>query len=260
MESRRLDHIFVCADDYAMAPGVGRAIRRLASAGRIDGTSCMATSPFWPEEGAALRALGAPIETGLHLTFTGTGHPTLGELAARAFSGRLDAAAITAQLDRQLDAFERVWGGPPDFIDGHQHVHQFPTIRSAVLALWDRRLDRARTWLRVTDSQIGTILRIGAAPVKALAIAALGRAMRLAASNAGIRMNDSFVGVYDFSAQIPYPTLFARMAAEAHGRTVVMCHPGEVDDALRAADPLVEMRAFECAYFEGPDYAALRAR
>jgi predicted glycoside hydrolase/deacetylase ChbG (UPF0249 family) len=255
-----LDHIFVCADDYAIAPGVSRAIRRLASAGRIDATSCMATSSFWPEEGAALRALAAPVEAGLHLTFTGIDRPTLGALAMRAFAGRLDGAEIAAEIDRQLDAFERVWGRPPDFIDGHQHVHQFPAIRSVVLALWDRRLDRTRTWLRVTDSRIGAVLRVGAAPVKALAIAALGRAMHRAARKAGIRTNDGFAGVYDFSARIPYPILFARMAAEARGRTVVMCHPGEVDDALRAADPLVDMRAVECAYFEGPDYAALRAR
>ena len=260
MECTRLDHIFVCADDYAIAPGVSRAIRRLASAGRIDGTSCMATSVFWPEEGAALRALGASLEAGLHLTFTGIGRPTLGALAMRAFTGQLDAAEIAAEIDGQLDAFERVWGKPPDFIDGHQHVHQFPTIRSAVLTLWDRRLDRARTWLRVTDSEVGAIFRIGAAPAKALAIAALGRTMHRAARKAGIRTNDNFAGVYDFSARVPYPALFARMAAEARGRTVVMCHPGEVDDALRAADPLVDMRAVECAYFEGPEYAALRAK
>ncbi len=220
----------------------------------------MATSAFWPEEGAALRALAAPLETGLHLTFTGIGRPTLGVLAMHAFTGQLDEAGIAAEIDRQLDAFERVWGNPPDFIDGHQHVHQFPTIRSAVLALWDRRLDRTRTWLRVTDSRIGAIFRIGAAPAKALAIAALGRSMHRAARKAGIRTNDSFAGVYDFSACIPYPALFTRMAAEAHGHTVVMCHPGEIDNALRAADPLVDMRAVECAYFEGPDYAALRAK
>jgi chitin disaccharide deacetylase len=255
-----LSQILVCADDYAIAPGVGRAIRRLALAGRIDATSCMATSPFWPEEGAALRALGAPIQAGLHLTFTGVGRPTLGTLALAAFSGRLDSATISAELDRQLDAFERVWGRPPDFIDGHQHVHQMPTIRRAVVALWRRRLDRRQTWLRVTDNRISAILRVGTAPVKTLAIAALGRAMRHAAQKADIRTNDSFAGVYDFSAQIPYAVLFARMFAQARGWSVVMCHPGEIDDALRSVDPVVDMRAVELDYFEGPDYAALRAK
>ncbi|MBI3506757.1 MAG: ChbG/HpnK family deacetylase [Proteobacteria bacterium] len=255
-----MDHIFVCADDYAIAPGVSRAIRRLAAAGSIDATSCMATSRFWSEEGAALRALAAPVEVGLHLTLTGEGRSTLGALAMQAFAGRIDRTAIAAELDRQLDRFERVWGRPPDFIDGHQHVHQFPTVRAAVLALWERRLDRARTWLRVTDGDIVAILRIGAAPAKALAIAALGRAMRHSARKQAIRTNDAFAGAYDFSSPVAYPELFARMTARPHGRTLVMCHPGEIDDELRAADPLVDMRAVELAYFESSAYAALRAK
>ncbi len=255
-----MDTIIVCADDYAIAPGVCRAIRRLAAAGRIDATSCMSTTAFWPDEGRALRATGASIEVGLHLALTGPGGHSLGRLARAAFSGQLDREAVEADIARQIDAFERVWGSPPDFIDGHQHVHQFPTIRAAVLALWDRRLDRQRTWLRVTDAGIGAILRAGAAPLKSVAIAALGRAMKHSARRAGIRTNDSFAGVYDFSGRQPYGELFARMLAQANGRTVVMCHPGDVDAELAAADTLVDMRAVECAYFESDAYADLRAR
>ena len=186
-----MDPIIVCADDYAIAPGVGRAIRRLAAAGRIDATGCMSTTAFWPDEGHALRALGAPIAVGLHLALTGPGSTTLGQLAREAFSGRLDGGAVGAEISRQIDAFERVWGSPPDFLDGHQHVHQFPTIRAAVLGLWDRRLDRERTWLRVTDAGLGAILRVGAAPLKGFAISVLGRSMKRAARKAGIRTNDS---------------------------------------------------------------------
>jgi predicted glycoside hydrolase/deacetylase ChbG (UPF0249 family) len=255
-----VDTIIVCADDYAIAPGVSRAIRRLATAGRIDATSCMSTTAFWPDEGRTLRATGAPIEVGLHLALTGPGGSSLGRLARAAFSGRLDREAVEADIARQIDAFERVWGSPPDFIDGHQHVHQFPTIRAAVLALWDRRLDRERTWLRITDAGIGAVLRAGVAPLKSLAIAALGRAMKHSARRAGIRTNDGFGGVYDFSGRQPYGEMFERMLAQASGRTVVMCHPGEVDGDLKAADILVDMRAVECAYFESDAYIDLRAR
>jgi chitin disaccharide deacetylase len=255
-----VDTIIVCADDYAISPGVSRAIRRLAAAGSIDATSCMSTTAFWPDEGRALRTSKAPIEVGLHLALTGSGSRSLGRLARDAFSGRLDRAAVEIEIDRQIDAFERVWGSPPDFIDGHQHVHQFPTVRAAVLARWDRRLDRGRTWLRVSDAGIGAILRAGTAPLKSLAIAALGRAMKRSARRVGIRTNDSLAGVYDLSARRPYGELFERMCDAARGRTVIMCHPGDVDAALRDADALVDVRAVECAYFESDAYRDLRAR
>ncbi len=247
----------VCADDYAIAPGVSRAIRRLAASGRIDATSCMSTTAFWPAEGAALRALGAPISVGIHIALTGAGHTTLGRLAQDAFLGRLERDALAGEIHLQLDAFESVWGAPPDFVDGHQHVHQFPQVRDTILALWTTRLDRTRTWLRVTDSGFGTALRAGA---KGLVIAALGYAMKRAAVRAGISTNDGFAGAYDLSDRTPYGALFERMVARAGGRTLVMCHPGDVDDELRAADPLVEARAVECAYFESDAYAALRRR
>lgn len=244
----------VCADDYAIAPGVSRAIRRLAAAGRIDATSCMATTAFWPAEGAALRALAAPISVGLHVVLTGPGRESLGALARGAFFGRLD---FTGEIHRQLDKFETVWGAPPAFIDGHQHAHQFPQVRDAILGLWNGRLDRTRTWLRVTDSGFGPAMWAGA---KGLAIAALGHAMKRAAVQAGISTNDGFAGIYDLTDRVPYRALFERMVAGAKARTLVMCHPGDVDDALRAADPLVETRAIECAYFESDAYAELRRR
>lgn len=248
-----MDEIIVCADDYAISPGVSRAIRRLAGAGRIDATSCMTDTEFWPAEGAALRSQAPDIQIGLHLAFTGGPRGTLGGLALRAFAGRLDPRAIAVEIERQIDAFERVFGSPPAYIDGHQHTHQFPVIRAAVLALWDRRVDRSRTWLRVSDAPAGP------AALKSVAIGALGRAMKRDARARGIPTNDRLVGAYGFSGKTPYSRIFEDALAQARGKTVVMCHPGEVDDALRAADDLVEPRAAELAYFESDSYAALRA-
>ncbi len=248
-----MNSIIICADDYAIAPGVSRAIRRLAAAARIDATSCMTDTEFWPAEGAALRDLASRIAVGLHLALTGGERGGLGALALRAYAGLLDPRKIEGEIARQLDAFERVWGAPPDFVDGHQHAHQLPVVRDAVLALWDSRLDRTRTWLRVSDAPAGP------AALKSAAIGALGRAMKRAARARGIRTNDTLAGAYGFSTRTPYRAIFEAAAASARGETVVMCHPGEIDAALRAADALVEPRAAELAYFESDDYAALRA-
>lgn len=46
--------VALCADDFALAPGVDRGILALADAGRITALSCMAVSrqpPHWPQSG-----------------------------------------------------------------------------------------------------------------------------------------------------------------------------------------------------------------
>ena len=48
----------LCADDYGLAPGVGRAIRNLIERGRLSATSCMTAGRFWPEEARLLQPLG----------------------------------------------------------------------------------------------------------------------------------------------------------------------------------------------------------
>lgn len=239
--------ILVSADDYAIAPGVSAAIRDLAARGRIGGTSCMTTTPYWPDEGKALRALDSGIQVGVHLAFTGAGRPSLGAFWRDCVFGRVARTDLIADIDRQLDAFERVYGAPPDFIDGHQHTHQFPVARDALFDVWARRLAGRPAWLRVSATPRDSL--------KGAALAALGSAMRARAARHGIRTNDRLTGAYDFSNAVPYGERFARFVAQARGFTVVMCHPGIVDDALRAADELTDAREREYAFFAGDAYA-----
>ncbi|MBE0532400.1 MAG: ChbG/HpnK family deacetylase, partial [Rhodospirillales bacterium] len=139
--------VALCADDYGIAPGVGVAVRDLLARCRLSATSCMAASPHWPEEAAKLKALAGgdgSFEVGLHLTLTDQAPlgamprtaprgrlPSLPRLLGLAVSRTLDAAEVAAEMERQLDAFEAAWGGPPAFVDGHQHAHQLPVIRRA---------------------------------------------------------------------------------------------------------------------------------
>src|SRR5437763_13224710 len=140
--------IWLCADDYAIAPGVGAAIRELIARGRLNATSVMVVAPSFAAEAPPLAALAAErhAAVGLHVTLTGRFRPLtafrpeadgtfppLHEIARRAFLRRLDASALTAEVEAQLAAFTAAFGRAPDFVDGHQHVHLFPHIRDAVL-------------------------------------------------------------------------------------------------------------------------------
>jgi predicted glycoside hydrolase/deacetylase ChbG (UPF0249 family) len=262
----------LCADDYAIAPATSAAIRDLIAAGRLSATSCMTVSPHWPAEAVALQPLRGQADIGLHFTLTafaplaamphtaaaGGAFPSLAALARRAYLRRLDGAEVAAELERQLDRFEEEFGAPPDFIDGHHHVHQLPVVRDAVLAVFRRRLGAGRAWLRLCVEPPAAILRRGVAPVEALAVSAMGLALRQRARRAGIRANRSFRGVRSF-AERGFPDLFERWLKELVPGTLIMCHPGLPDAALAAVDSVVEQRRQEYDFLRGAAFAELLA-
>lgn len=256
--------IVLCADDYGIAPGVSRAIRDLIARGCLSATGCMTTGPYWPGEGAALRPFGDRADLGLHIVLTdqeplgamprtapGGRLPRLGPLTAAAYTGRLDGAEIAAELDRQIARFASVIGAPPVFLDGHQHVHQLPLVRDLVVA----RARASGAYLRYATEPLPAILRRGVAVARAAAISLMGRGLRRRGIEAGIRGNSVFRGVRDFSPKESFPDLFPRYLKRPVPGMMVACHPGLVDDALRAADPVTAPREGEYRYFMDDAFA-----
>ncbi|MGE5503850.1 MAG: ChbG/HpnK family deacetylase [Actinomycetota bacterium] len=258
--------VTLCADDYGLAPGVGEAIRALIASGRLQATGCMCASPFWPAEAALLKPLDGHAHVGVHLTLTDhrplgpmprlapAGRlPPLGALLKAALLGRVDAAEIAAELERQVDAFEAHFGRPPDFLDGHHHVHQLPGVREAAIDLWRRRLPGG--WVRSCWESPAAILARGVDPVRATVIALLGWRFRRLLSAAGVPHNRSFRGVYDLTDRIPYDLLFGRFTQAPGPATLVMCHPGLVDDALKACEHVTTQREVEYRFLASDQMA-----
>ncbi len=261
--------IVLCADDYGIAPGVGKAIRHLLSLGRLSATSCMTTSAFWPEEARALKPLGHAADIGLHLTLTDqrplgamprlapAGRlPGIRRMILLAYGGRLEGREIAAELARQLDRFEAELGRPPDFLDGHQHVHQLPVVREAVIELYRQRLAGRSTYMRYCSEPLAAILNRRHAAAEALVISLLSRGFARRARAAGIPGNRRFSGVHDFSGAVPYPRLFAAFLEDAQPGALVMAHPGLSDAALAEANPVTGQREEEYRYFLSEAFTA----
>ncbi|MBP2231501.1 putative glycoside hydrolase/deacetylase ChbG (UPF0249 family) [Azospirillum agricola] len=266
--------ILLCADDYGLAPGVNAAIRELIALDRLTATSVMSLCPFWAPGAAPLRELAGKADVGLHFTLTDQPPlgpmprlardgrlPPLGRLMALAYGGRLDASEIHDELARQLDAFATAWGGPPAYIDGHQHVHQLPTVREAVA---DALAALPGAYVRLCGEPAGAVLRRGVAVPKALLIGGLGGSLARLARERGIPANNRFSGVYDFATATPFAELLPRfLDTPGHrpdDRPLVMVHPGIPDEDLRRVDSLVEPRRAEHAYLKGPAFADLLDR
>ena len=251
--------LVLCADDYAQSAAISAAIRRLAAQGRLSATSAMVLSPHWPEEAAALRANGrGRIDVGLHLDWTSpfaihAGHGmTLNRAMARAALGGFDRTQATAVIDRQLDAFEAAWDAPPDHVDGHQHVQQFAGIREALVDSLRQRYGGGATapWLRLSRPPVGQ------RDLKARAIAAFGAdALEKISVRADLPRAKALSGIYNFRGDADvYAGHMARWLAGSDAGTVLMCHPGDADEAA-ADDPIAPAREREAQFLASARFA-----
>lgn len=249
--------IVLCADDYAQDAGISAGIRALAAQGRLSATSAMVLSPRWREDAAPLRELRGQIDVGLHLDWTspfaiaaGHGLP-LGAAMRRALLGGFAPAVARGVIERQLDAFEAVWGAPPDHVDGHQHVQQFAGIRQALVGALRQRYGAhaLRPWLRISRAPRGQ------RDLKARVIAALGAdALEKIAFDAGLPCAPGLTGIYGFDGDTAgYARRLAAWLAAAPAGTVVMCHPGLAEGAAAGDDPIAAARQREWHCLAGDD-------
>ena len=248
------------ADDYAMDEGGDQAILILIARKVVTATSAMVLSPRWTQAAGEVAQMNA--DCGLHLDLTSEfaatklATPSLSDLIARAYAGRLDSAAIRDAIEAQLDLFEHALGRPPDFVDGHQHVHQLPVIRSQLTDVLQSRYGAGTARIGI---RIGTPRRWRGA--KARIIGALGAAsMAKLASRLGHPINTDFLGVYGFSPKARLPVLWRRwLTGMRGGIPLAMCHVAVGSSRSTIADPIRPARVKELAWLASDAFQELCA-
>ena len=275
--------IILCADDYALTPGISRGIRELARAGRLSATSVMTVSPYWETEGNLLRTSEPDVSgsfrgvsdrsfsVGLHFTLTdykpltnmydfapGGRLPGLGPLLRRALLKKLDPDEIANELMAQIDRFEAVMGMPPAYIDGHHHVHQLPIIRDVVIEITKDRLGPT-TFVRTCNEPLAGIIRRGVAVPRAMLISVLGRTFAKQARYQGLRGNRGFRGVRNFDPKENVAHLFDAYLTRPEPKMMIMCHPGFDEPVPDILDEIHARRPEEFAFLNSDAFAALMA-
>lgn len=251
--------LIISADDYAQGPAIDHGILDLIRMGRLTATSCLSLSPCWREAAAAITPeIRQQADIGLHLDFTTYSRPVRHshpQLVMRSLLRSLDYQEVKATVAQQLDAFEREMHSAPDYIDGHQHVHQLPQVRDALLAELQARYAGKLPWIRISHPAHDG--------VKGRVISALGSwAMRRQALSRGFAVTDTLLGVYGFdssaaSYQKQLRTWLAMAGKEiGAGRLcALMCHPGL--PGTDVTDPIRQARSVEYEVFCSPGFTGM---
>ncbi len=243
--------IILCADDFGLSAGVNRAILDLVGQKRLSAVSCMSLAPAWAEGAEELKLFREQINAGLHLTLTylppltkemGDRHPPGGKFVLKSWLRLLDKNIIEKELRAQFEKFIAVWGAPPDFIDGHQHVHVLPVVRDIVLRLRNEYAPKA--WMRnvVDFTALDDSWKCGL-------LAVLGwRWLQILKKN-NIPHNKFMRGAYDYHAEpVDYAVMMTAWCS-AGSSALVYCHPGFPDAGLARYDSVLEPRRREYNFF-----------
>jgi predicted glycoside hydrolase/deacetylase ChbG (UPF0249 family) len=222
--------LIVNADDFGRSSGVNAGTLRAHSGGIVTSATVMVLEKA-SARGIREAAEGVPrLSLGLHFVLTGGGSPAaaardLPTLAPRGsfrrtreeLPHRIPEAEVRAELEAQIGLFEMLARKPPTHLDSHHHAALHASVFPVFAAVARERSLRARA---PTDD---------------------ARRMLRAA---GVRTPDHFIDRF-YAASVSVRTLEEILTGLPDGTSELMCHPGLVDDALRAGSTYVEERERE---------------
>ena len=225
--------ISICADDIGQDIEITDASLNLFDQQRLNKISILIQGPAARQrvhEISLAREKG--LEVGLHFNLTLRFNDTdfcmpLNQLIILSQLRLLPSIKINQQIEIQLKLFEDTFQFKPDFIDGHQHVHQFPQIREELIrVIKEFNFNDPNFWIR------STILPINKKDIpekfKCNLLNILGGYQFIQMlNNANIQFNKGFLGVYNFNAPNTrsYRLLMQKWLSLAEPNALIMCHP-----------------------------------
>ncbi len=254
--------LIINADDYGRSKGVSAGIREAHLSGVVTTTTVMTNLPGAIEEVGRVQTECLNLGLGVHLNLT-AGPPcapaekvqTLLDLNGQfldrdtilASPERLDPGQVEMEFRAQIEAFLST-GALIDHLDSHNH------IVALNFELWELYLTLAEEngcGVRPSfPSDVPKELLSGLYPANALSFASQDAVKRLNSSE--ITHPDHFL-VSFFGPGATIDNLLYRISNLEPGVSELMCHPGHVDETLRAESGYARERAEELSILTHPE-------
>jgi predicted glycoside hydrolase/deacetylase ChbG (UPF0249 family) len=214
--------IIICADDFGISPQVNNAIIKLLELKKISAVSCLVTGRGWHDSANVLGRFRDDVDIGLHLSYH---EMSFNKVLRLAYLGRLDREKIFSGFKTQLDCFFKELGRFPDFIDGHQHIHQLPIMRLALMDLINTmRVDKI--YIRNSSVSLNDIFSRKISILKNILIAIPGMSLKRYLSKMHICTNNDLLGIYDYDVNNNPDEIFETfLKTVKHPNTILMVHP-----------------------------------
>ncbi len=248
----------IIADDYGLGPKHSSVMRELLDAGAIDGVSVMTGGPEFESDVSALRTvLRGNQAVGLHFNLTHAftnfdRRTSVRNLLGGQLIGRIDRAWVRREIETQWEQFVAVWGRPPAFVDGHEHVHALPSVaRELARFLVSRNFSGSVRYVgtphpirRLFDaSNLGTA-------AKSIVLSLLGAVQKRILLRHRIRHNTDFGGIAPLNDKEQLARHYGRLLGATNMRAIVMVHPGSEQDAHQTPGHDPNCRRFEAEFLK----------
>ena len=232
-----MKRLIVNADDFGMTAEISRGILAAASAGMVLQTTAMASSPALEESLRLLSSSGLDLDVGLHATLTWgapllppSDIPTLvgpdglflsrAALMKRAILGGISVDEAYRELRAQCERLLSL-RGKVSHLDGHHHVHVFPTISLAAERVAEK------FGIRYVRSPVeGRWSPLKLSPLRRMAVALLPASSPGFWRRRGFCTSDHFGGFSLGAGENIKERWLSALGAMRGGTTEIMVHPG----------------------------------
>jgi hopanoid biosynthesis associated protein HpnK len=276
-------NLIVNADDLGWTAGVNRGIAEAHRNGIVTSASLLANGAAFAG-GVRLARENPRLSVGVHLNLS-DGAPVAGREAvpsllneAGEFAGGPEGLLLkiamrglaTGEVEQEWEAQIRKVrdaGVAVTHLDGHKHVHMLPGLFEIALRLAKRhgigaiRVSHETSGLRTALSsgaelRPSVVLKQG---VQARGLKLLARDAREKVERAGISTADYFCGIAQ-TGELTKEGVVRMLRNLPEGTTELMCHPGYVDEELRATSTRLQgSREKEMAILTDPEIRNLVA-
>jgi predicted glycoside hydrolase/deacetylase ChbG (UPF0249 family) len=244
----------LCADDFGQNTAINQGILQLVDAQRLTAVSCMTNGPAWQSHAPALQTYAKQIDIGLHINLTEGNaiSQSLLQLNWRLLRKQIRFTDIKQQIEQQLANFINTMQRPPDFLDGHQHVHHFPIVRRALLTVYQEQFAQHKPYIRISANPASQLFSWRGFPKKHIIALTGAYPLKRQLRKFNIPHNQSFSGIYNFKQAKHYRYYFLQFANRVNAHGLIMCHPGLASQD--ADDTLSHSRPHELAYLSSEQF------